>query len=81
MTGEEKQKEIIELVKARLSIMPVDAVLSVGSDGEFNRDELIKEVENNTDMGKKIVEIQMQYLRLLKEGIFYANAPHHQAKV
>lgn len=81
MTDKQKQKEIIELVRARLSVMPVDAVLSIGSLGEFKRDELIKQVEDNTEVGKKIVEIEMQYLRLLKEGIFYANAPHYQTPV
>lgn len=77
----EKEKEIIELVKARLSVIPQEAVLSVGSYGEYKRDQLIKEVENNTEVGKKIVEIQMQYLKLLKEGIFYANTPDYQTKV
>lgn len=78
MSDEQKQKEITELVKARLSVMPTDAVLSIGLFGQFKRDELIKQVENNTEVGKKIVEIEMQYLRLLKEGIFYADTPHHQ---
>lgn len=71
MTEEEKQKEIIELVKARLSILPTNAVLSVGSFGELNKKQVIKEVEDNTEIGKKIIEVQMGYLQLLKEGIFY----------
>lgn len=71
MTDEEKQKEIKEIVKARLSIMPPDAVLSIGSFGEFNRDQIIKEVENNTEVGKKVVEVQLEYLQMLKKGIFY----------
>lgn len=79
MTQEQRQKEIIELVKARLETMPSDAILSMGNDGEFNKKQLIEEVERNTEVGKKIVKIQMQYLRLLKEGVFYANTPHYQA--
>ena len=59
MTDEEKQKEIIEIVKARLSILPQDAVLSIGSFGEFKKDQIIKEVENNTEVGKKVIEEQV----------------------
>ena len=81
MTEEQKQKEIIELVKARLETMPSEAILSMGNDGEFDKQQLIEEVEKNTEVGKKIIEIQMRYLELLKEGVFYANTPHHQAKV
>ena len=81
MDKKEKQEEIMELVKARLNVMPREVVLSIGSYGEFKRDELIKQVEDNTSVGKKIVEIQMQYLRLLKEGVFYANTPNYQTQI
>ncbi|MBU3979547.1 hypothetical protein KJ980_01700 [Patescibacteria group bacterium] len=78
MTNEEKQKEIIEIVKARLSILPADAVLSMGSFGEFKKDQIINEVENNTDVGKKVVEVQMEYLQMLKKGIFYGESSSYQ---
>lgn len=81
MTANEKQKEIVELVKARLETMPSDAILSIGGNGKFNRRQLISEVENDTPVGRKIIEIQMRYLRLLKEGIFYANTPDHPTQV
>ncbi|MBI3985175.1 MAG: hypothetical protein HY344_04575 [Candidatus Levybacteria bacterium] len=77
MTNKERQKEIIELVKARLSILPPDAILSVGSFGELKKDQVIKEVENNTEIGKKIVEVQMEYLQMLKKGIFYGEAANN----
>ena len=79
MNPEEKQNEIIQIVKARLETMPREAILSIGSYGEFNRDQLIKEVEQNTEVGKKIVDIQMQYLQMLKEGIFYEKTGDNQA--
>jgi len=47
MTKEEKEKEIIEIVKARLATLPQDAVLSIGSLGELKRDGVIKEVAGN----------------------------------
>lgn len=71
MDEKEKQKEIIRLVTARLSTMPQEAILSIGSYGEYKRDQLIEEVEKNSEVGKKIVDIQMNYLKMLKEGIFY----------
>lgn len=77
MNDEEKQKEIIEIVKARLATLPPDAILSIGSFGELKRDQIIKEVENNTEIGKKVVEVQLEYLRMLKEGIFYDDSFNH----
>ena len=36
----------------------------------YSRDELIKEVENETEVGKRIVEVYMSYLRSFKEGLY-----------
>lgn len=79
MDTEEKKKEIIQIVKARLAVMPKDAVLSIGSYGEYNRDQLIREVEQDTEVGKKVVDIQMQYLQMLKEGVFYDHTANNPA--
>ena len=35
----------------------------------YTRDELIREVENETEVGKKIVEIYMSYLRSFKKDV------------
>lgn len=78
MNQDERQKEIMQIVKARLETMPQEAILSIGSYGEFNRDQLIKEVEQNTEIGRKIIDIQMQYLQMLKEGIFYEKTGDNQ---
>lgn len=76
-----KDEEIKKIVTARLKILPSDKKLSVGSEGEFTRDELIKHVESGDELGKKIIEIQLEYLRLLKEGIFYErNTSSHETK-
>lgn len=77
MNTEEKQKEIKRLVEARLSVIPDDATLSVGSYGEFTRDQLIKEVEQGSEIGKKMIEIQLKYLQTLKEGILYGNTANY----
>jgi hypothetical protein len=65
----DKNAEIRELVKARLSTFPVDKKICIGSYGEFSRDDLIKHVSKEDDIGKKIIEIELAYIRALKKGI------------
>ncbi|KKP78438.1 MAG: hypothetical protein A2271_05080 [Candidatus Moranbacteria bacterium RIFOXYA12_FULL_35_19] len=77
MTGEDKknntiEKEIQELVKARLSVMPDNVFISIGANGEtYTRDELIEHVNKKDDIGKLIIDIDMGFLRALKEGEIY----------
>ncbi|MCK5416047.1 hypothetical protein KAI92_01315 [Candidatus Parcubacteria bacterium] len=58
-----------ELVISRLSVLSSDTIVSFGSAGSFSRDELIECVEKKNEVGKKIVEIQMEWLKSFKEGI------------
>ncbi|MFH1863677.1 MAG: hypothetical protein ABIJ85_02035 [bacterium] len=64
-----KDSEIRELVIARLRTLSSNKKISIGSSGDFSRDELIERVKNNDEVGKKITEIQLQYLESLKQGI------------
>lgn len=66
-------KDIRSLVIARLRALSGGRKISMGSDGEFSKDELIKRVTKNDDIGKKITEIQLQYLKSLKEGFLLAS--------
>lgn len=63
-------EDIRKLVIARLRMLSSGRKMSIGSNGEFSRDELIKRVEKNDEVGKKIVKIQLQYLQSLKDGVF-----------
>ena len=67
----EKQKKIKKLVIARLITIPSNVRISVGSKGHFNKEELIKQINSDTDIGKKMIEMELGYLKKLKEGIFY----------
>ena len=72
-------KEIRQLVVERLRYMSSNIKVSIGSLGDFTKDELIKNVQDNSNIGKKIIEIQLEYLRALKEGLFFTedqNANH-----
>jgi hypothetical protein len=62
-------EDIKKLVIARLETLPPDRKISIGSSGEFSRDELIEKVKTGDPIGIKIIEIEMEFLRSLKEGI------------
>lgn len=61
-------EEIRKLVLERLKILSSDKKISVGSEGDFSKDELIACVKKNDEIGKKIVQAQLSYLRALKTG-------------
>ncbi len=65
------EQEIKQLVIERLKTLPEDIGMSIGSQGDFNKNEMISHVEKGDDIGQKIVEVEMSFLRGLKEGILY----------
>lgn len=67
----ETEKEIIDLVIARLQNLPSDKEISIGSSGEFTKEELIEHVKNDDSIGQKMIIIEMDFLRSMKEGVFY----------
>ncbi|MEK6816444.1 MAG: hypothetical protein AABY09_02435 [Nanoarchaeota archaeon] len=62
-------KEIKELVIARLSAMPEHMKLSIGSQGDFDKYELMDHVNKMDAIGRKIINVQMHYLQALKRGL------------
>ncbi|OGM92430.1 hypothetical protein A2333_02520 [Candidatus Wolfebacteria bacterium RIFOXYB2_FULL_49_7] len=58
-------KEIIDLVVARLETIPSNISISIGGDGSFTVSELIEKVKTGDEIGKKMVEMQLAYLRSL----------------
>ena len=67
----EAEQEIIDLVVARLQNLPSNKDISVGSSGEFTKAQLIEHVKKADEVGKKMIAIEMDFLRSMKEGIFY----------
>ena len=59
----EYDEEIRNLVKKRLAAMPPDISFSVGDYGDFTRDQLIDEVERNSDIGREMIEMQVNFIR------------------
>ena len=62
-------EDIKKLVIIRLETLPMNKKISIGLYGEFTKDELIQHVKNEDEIGKKIVEMEMEFLRALKKGI------------
>jgi hypothetical protein len=60
-------EEIKQLVIERLRRIPAGKKISIGEDGDFTSDELIKFVETNDKVGDKIIKMQLEYLRSLKD--------------
>ena len=65
------QEDIKKLVLARLEMLPSNKKMSIGSSGEFSRDEMIDHVKKGDALGKKIIEIEMEFLQALKKGALY----------
>jgi len=77
----DKKEEIKKIVIARLETLPSDKKISIGSSGEFTKEELIERVEKEDSVGKKITNIQMEFLQSLKKGILYEqDTSNHKAK-
>jgi|GEM_PF-551140 len=75
-----KNKDIRELVKARLNVLPGNVRVSIGSDGSFSKECLIDHVEKQDEIGEKIVKVELEFLQAIKKGIFYEQSNiNHQA--
>ena len=59
--------EIQQLVIARLQQLSAKRGISIGAEGSFTKKELIREVEKGTMIGKKMVKIELNYLRAMKK--------------
>ena len=71
MSEEELNLEEVkkDIVIERLRQAPETIKVSFGSSKEFmSRDELIKQVDNETEIGKNIVNVHIEYLRAFKKG-------------
>lgn len=60
--------EIRKLVVERLKTLPSGKQISMGDDGSFTKDQLIEKVELGDSIGEKIIQVELEFLRALKEG-------------
>jgi len=66
---EEVSEDLKELVIYRLEVLSPDKKFSIGTGGkEFTKDELIECVKKEDEIGKKVIELELTFLRALKDG-------------
>lgn len=68
ISKEEIPEEIKELVIARLDLLSEEKKISVGSSGEFTKNELIEHIKEDDEIGRKMVEIELELLKAQREG-------------
>lgn len=70
-----KRKKIISdedvkrLILERLKVLSADTMISVGSEGDFSRDEMVELVEKEDNIGNSFAETQMDWLQSFQEAV------------
>ena len=81
MTSTKIDEDAKRLVIARLGVMPDNMGIAVGSDGNYTREQLLEHVENEDEVGTKFIDLDLEFLRAMKEGSLFEgqNISTHQA--
>lgn len=62
------QDEFQKVVYARIQAMPDGTVISIGNGANLTKVEMLRHVETNDDIGKKMIEIEREFFQMLREG-------------
>lgn len=65
------RKKEKETVWARVQACGDDFELSIGGSGVLSKEDLLRNIRDETKIGKQIIRIQMEYLRDLVNGNIY----------
>ncbi len=68
-----REEEVKEIVIARIEATPEGVGVSFGDHGDLSKEQIIEHIRIGDEIGKKIIEVQLNYLRALKEGFMYQN--------
>lgn len=68
--SEEIQEDIKKLVIARIKAISDELGIVIGSN-KYSKKEMIESVEKEDEIGKEVIEIQMEYLRDMASGAIY----------
>lgn len=63
--------DLKKIVLAKIETYDDDWLLSIGSSGTFDKVALLSEVENETEVGLKVVDIQREFMEDMANGKFY----------
>ncbi|MFH0749804.1 MAG: hypothetical protein V1917_02715 [Candidatus Gottesmanbacteria bacterium] len=70
--ADELQEQIRELVIARIRTLSDDVSLSVGGE-DLKREELIEHVQKEDEIGKNLIDMQIEFLQDMASGALYEN--------
>lgn len=62
-------EDVRKLVLARLATLSSHTIISFGSDGQFTPEELAERVSAGDDIGEKLAQMQMEWLRHYKTEV------------
>lgn len=68
----EFKKQLKELVLERVKTMPDTLKMAIGP-VELAKKELLEHVQNEDEVGKQIMELELEFLRDLASGAVYGN--------
>lgn len=69
---EEDIKKLKQIVLARLNVMPDDVSVSMG-DRNVGKEELVQHVQSEDEIGKQMMEMDLEFLQDLASGAIYGN--------
>ena len=70
-TGSKIDTDEKKLALARLEALPPNIGIAVGSEGNFTKAQLLQHIEDEDEIGKQFVNIELEFLRALKEGSLF----------
>lgn len=71
MNEEQKKKQLERLkqiVLMKISTMPKNYKLSIGGEGSFNKVQIAERVNKMDDVGRKILEMELKFIKALSRG-------------
>lgn len=68
-TKKQPSQEEMDLVIMRLEVQSPELHFASGDDfKDFSRDEMIKQIKDNTEIGREFVATELEFLRAVKDG-------------
>jgi len=56
-----------EIICSRIRAIPKDIKISINPSGIYSPDEILEHIEKHDEIGKKIIKIESEYFKFLKE--------------
>ena len=68
--NKEGKEQLKKIVLARLNVMPKDVSVTIGSEN-LKREELVEHVRLEDEVGKQMIEMELEFLKDLASGAIY----------